>query len=522
MFTGLEAVDWDALEHAYGRAHDLPRQIRALASTDAGTREAALDALYTHLWNDGTLYPATPHAVPFLLELIANDTAQDRGLLLLFLADIGRAASFGDDPWYVDALTALQAGVPILERRLVSDDQVERIAAIVALAWADDGAVIAGRLPGGDEAERIVTLYALAAGRGQPPVELLERHAATGPAPSRLAAALGLVRAGQPRALTSIDPGAYAVLAEVIGTVAPQALPQPVELLDPQAASVQTIRALAGVLERTSMHRTAVPLVEFLLPAVFPDGYEEPPSALQLEVLRAVASGKAAWVFPADTTAALAEHGLDVIDRTDLCVRIGVDPPERSEIDRRTEDTATLLAAGEETGVRYEELSRTERDLLERFVDTLDAFGWNDTRNWHKFVTSGSGYAISPIGVGRHFNERAVLECTLWLFDEHVAADTGERTGDPYVRLVVSDKAERKDPIGFRAYAPDNRTLQGVLQIVDRHRPSLDRDNFGERFLHELFDVTSKVEVELAEGRVLEIRPRTGRTPPAGPSGEPS
>lgn len=500
----LEAIDWSSLEHAYGAAADLPRHLRSLRSTDAGTREAALDALYDSLWRRGTLYPATPFAIPYLLDLVGEGVG-DRALLMLFLADLGRSAPLGDDPWYAETLAALHSGVPILASCLSSEDEVDRITASVALAWADEGAVLSsllgGELPTEDDGERLVALYALAAGRAPPPVALLERYAADGPATSRLVARLGLARAGRPA--SEVDPAAYSALAEIVGTVAPQALPQPVELLDPATAPPAAIRALAGVLERTKHPRTAVPLVEFLLAAVFPDGYEEPPSPLQLEVLRAVAGGSAAWIYPGDTLAALAEQGIDVIDRADLCVRLGLDPldgPDRP-------DTEALLVTSEATAVRYAELSEDECDLLEQFVDLLDAAGWNDTRNWHRFVTGGPTLAISPLGVGRHYNEEVVFECTLWLFDEHVAADTGERTGSPYVRLLVADKAEQRDPIGFRAYAGDTDTLDGVIRVIDRHRPTLDRDDFSV-FLHELFEVTSKVEVELANGRVLEIQPR--------------
>ncbi|MEZ4240791.1 MAG: hypothetical protein R3F59_32480 [Myxococcota bacterium] len=358
----------------------------------------------------------------------------------------------------------------------------------------------------GDEAERLVALYGLAAGLVVPDPSLLEGYVLAGGPPMQLAARLGLVRAGRPSALRELDPDAYAALAEVVATVAAVGLPQPVELLDPAAMSPALVRALAAVLGRSRNHRIALPLVEALLPAALPDGYEEPPTPLQLDVLRAVANSPGAWVYPADAVAALAEQGLDVGDRLDLCARLGIDGPDHAQRD----DTEALLADSERCGVRFEELTEAQRALVERFVDTLDGFGWNDTRNWHNFVTSGTGFAISPIGVGRHYNERAVLECTLWLFDEHVALDTGARTGSPYARLLVSDKAEQRDPVGFRAYAEQPDALAAVLGAIDRHRPALDRHSRADAFLHDLFAATHRVEVELADGRVLEIRPREG------------
>jgi hypothetical protein len=503
MDEELDRVDWAGLTHAFGPATDVPRHLRSLCSPDAGIREAALDALYGTIWHQGTLFPATPAAIPFLLALIDDDATPERPLLLLLLADIGRSASFGDDASYTDSQAALAAGVPVLERRLIGPDEVERIAATVALAWADDGTVLTGRLGAGDDAERLVTVYALAAGRVPPPIDQLEPLALSDDPALGLAARIGLVRAGIGGALGRVDPEAYAVLAEVAGTVAPQAFPQPVELLDAASIDPGSVRSLAKVLAHEGSHRVALPLVEFLLSAALPDGYEEPPSPVQAEILGAIAHSAGAWVYPANTVGALAEAGVEVLDQSDLCARLGLDPPEALE----REDTSVLLGTSELVGVRYDELGSDDRDVLERFVDTLDALGWNETRHWHQFVTSGSGLPISPIGVGRHYNARAVLEATLWLFDEHVAADTGERTGDRYVRVLVADKAEEKSPVGFRAYFGER--LEDVLKVVDRHRPTLDRDNFGERFLHDLFEVAGKVEIELADGRVAEIRPKS-------------
>jgi len=510
MLDGLDRIDWGALRTAHGPATDVPRHLAGLASADAGDREAALEALYASLWHQGTLYPATPAAVPFVLALVDDERTPDRPSLLLYLADLGRAAAMGDDPWYADTQQALAAGVPILERRLAAEDEVERISATVALAWADDGTVLAKRLavhapPGTrDDAERLVALYALVAGRAVPDGKTFEPFTRDADPGIRLAARIGLVRAGGVKALGEIAPDAYALLAEVAATIAPQALPQPIELVDPTTLSPTTLRGLAGVLAHATTARPALPLVSALLEAVLPDGYEEPLSGLQHDVLAAVATSSGAWVFEGNTLAALAEHGLEVLDRTDLCARLGIDRLDVPE----AEDTQSLLAGGEETGIRYEELTDAQRKTLDRFVAFLDDRGWNESRNWHAFVTSGSGYAISPIGVGRHFNEKAVLECTLWFFDEHHAADHGgERIGEPYVRLLIADKAERKEPIGFRGYF--GADLEGVLGAIDRHRKTVDRENFAERFLHDLFDVATKVEVELADGRVAEIRPKS-------------
>ncbi|MCB9686663.1 MAG: hypothetical protein H6738_23640 [Alphaproteobacteria bacterium] len=502
MLKGIDDVDWNALTHAYGPAGDVPRHLQGLASPDMGEREAALEALYGSLWHQGTLYAATAAAIPFLLALVDDDATRDRPLLLLYLADVGRSATFGDEEWYADTQAALAAGVDVLRRRLTSADEVERIAALVALAWADDGTVLKARLSEGDEAERLVTLYAYVAGRAVPDAEVLRAFADSDDPGVRLAARIGLGRAGDAAALGDVDPEAYALLAEVTATVAPQALPQPIEVMDPPTLSQRSVQGLAAVLEFATSHRTALPLVVGLLEAALPDGWEEPATPLQLRVLTAIANSSGAWVFDGNTLAALAEAGIDAVDRIDLCARLNLDTPE----DPESEDTQSLLLGSENTGIRWEELSNDQRRELERFVDFLDQRGWNESRNWHTLVQAGS-LPMSPIGVGRHFNEHAVLEATLWFFDEHVADDTGERVGDPYVRLLIADKAEEREPIGFRAYHGDR--LLDVLEAIDRHRPTLDRDNFAEGFPKALFEVCGKVEVELPDGRVVEIRPKS-------------
>lgn len=67
-FEGLDfdAVDWAGLTHAYGGAEDVPVLIRSLMSLDAAQRSAALNGLVGSICHQGTVYPASAPAVPFL------------------------------------------------------------------------------------------------------------------------------------------------------------------------------------------------------------------------------------------------------------------------------------------------------------------------------------------------------------------------------------------------------------------------------------------------------------------------
>jgi hypothetical protein len=94
----LDRVSWGKLKHAYGRATDVPGQIRALASADEGERQKAMSALYGNIFHQGTRFPATPHAVPFLARLAADPATPDRELILYLLASLALGYEEGHLP----------------------------------------------------------------------------------------------------------------------------------------------------------------------------------------------------------------------------------------------------------------------------------------------------------------------------------------------------------------------------------------------------------------------------------------
>lgn len=77
---GLDSVDWEALEHAYGPARDVPARLPLLVSRNARQRAQAMEWLTGSLWHQGSVYPATAEAVPFLLEALPS--APEPALLL--------------------------------------------------------------------------------------------------------------------------------------------------------------------------------------------------------------------------------------------------------------------------------------------------------------------------------------------------------------------------------------------------------------------------------------------------------
>lgn len=71
MFENIGRVEWGKLEHAYGRATDAPRWLRALAGdVEAERDEAVAGFLLSSVFHQYTLYSATPHVIRFVIELL--------------------------------------------------------------------------------------------------------------------------------------------------------------------------------------------------------------------------------------------------------------------------------------------------------------------------------------------------------------------------------------------------------------------------------------------------------------------
>jgi hypothetical protein len=96
MLEGLDRIDWSSVEHAYGPAGDVPGLIRDLASDDAATRKQALRTLWSNVIHQGTVYSATSHAVPFLIELLESLTVQDKPELLVYVGALACGSSYHD------------------------------------------------------------------------------------------------------------------------------------------------------------------------------------------------------------------------------------------------------------------------------------------------------------------------------------------------------------------------------------------------------------------------------------------
>ena len=129
MLDELDVVPWQSLRHAFGDATDVPRLIRALASTDGAQRQTALKDLFASLLHQGAVYEATASAVPFLFELLASDATEERNWVAFLLASIAQGQGYlkahtnlDEERWR----QALAERGSTLEAELQREDEVVR------------------------------------------------------------------------------------------------------------------------------------------------------------------------------------------------------------------------------------------------------------------------------------------------------------------------------------------------------------------------------------------------------------
>jgi hypothetical protein len=94
LLDGLNRVEWRRLRHAFGTAEDVPALLRSLTSQSPDERQAAMNELHGNIWHQGTIYEATPHAVPFLIELAASHETPDRYAILSYLGTLADGSSY--------------------------------------------------------------------------------------------------------------------------------------------------------------------------------------------------------------------------------------------------------------------------------------------------------------------------------------------------------------------------------------------------------------------------------------------
>ncbi|MGN5376886.1 hypothetical protein ACQ4WX_02440 [Streptomyces lasalocidi] len=190
MFDGLDDTGWASMEHAYGPAEEVPALLWALRSPKAEERRKALDRFYGAVHHQGSVYPSTAAALPFLFELASDGATPDRAAVVALLVSIGRESL---DRGFEDDGTEIEYYPPMGCAQVVTFLR-ERGAEFAQLARDADPDVRLAAIPGLglflDDADRAAAVLRerLAAERGiAARLRILEAAATLAPAPAGMA-----------------------------------------------------------------------------------------------------------------------------------------------------------------------------------------------------------------------------------------------------------------------------------------------------------------------------------------------
>ncbi|MDC0722628.1 HEAT repeat domain-containing protein [Nannocystis bainbridge] len=506
MLANLDAIDWKSLRHAYGEASDVPKLIRALVSDHPGKREGALDALFSTIWHQGSVYSASPAAVPFLLELLEAEGQEDLPAILELLAHLATGTPDEDaEPAANPAVAAREAvsrGMPVYARQLVHSEPAVRVAAAYLLglfAVEEARAPLAAAIE--DDAEPAVrAVAAFALGCVADPTradELRARLVDISEHPAvRLYAGLGLARGGAP-----IEGPQFAALAELVDDV--DLFGQLDELHDnaarmsygpvadgllrlPAADRLRLAPALGRALEAVR-GRDALGLATALLGLAFADAAVPAGASaaalgdVQREALVSLVRAPAAWRY-ANIATALGDIGLPaaLTERATLAAWLGVDAADLAEDDDDDDDDEAGEGDDEEdAGVDVEapEPDFDELDRIGRFVACLDGQDWREARQWFAFYQQMRGVArVEPPAIGRYEGAHANLEAGYWLYDRELSRSLGTCVPLEHIRLAVGRK-DTDDQVALRIRVDDD-CLDAVLAAIVRHQDRVTPTDF--------------------------------------------
>lgn len=158
MLEGLDTIDWTSLTHAHGPATDVPELLRSLLSDDLDVRLQACADLHEKIWHQGTVYPASAVAIPFLFELLTHPGVHDPGWAASLLGCIATGEGWLQYGLRVDGEQTLQKRLARQARSLKEALEEER--AVLAAIHRDVAAGLEHLLPYLSDREGLGSLVA--------------------------------------------------------------------------------------------------------------------------------------------------------------------------------------------------------------------------------------------------------------------------------------------------------------------------------------------------------------------------
>lgn len=214
MLERLGDIDWSAFDGAYGPCAEAPGILRAVGDPDPETAREGWFEFCSSIWHQGTVYPVTVRAVPFLIELAVTDGVHRRDRLLHALGALTDPDRC-DGPDLPAVREAIVAGSAALRPQIGDPDPAVRAAAAYALGRCGDLGPLQDRWgTEQDPTVRAALLLALhhngAAGEGL----LHAASAESGPVPAAVALAYAKGALALPPAIVTAAAASFAACKE--------------------------------------------------------------------------------------------------------------------------------------------------------------------------------------------------------------------------------------------------------------------------------------------------------------------
>ena len=168
MTPAVTDVPWQELEHAFGRAWDVPRLLAAVSQARGWALKKRMEELWERVLHQGSIYSASPPAVQALIPMAAKAKGGDKTLYYELLAEFASSARqairdgraipccSGGDPEHGRAILehireARDQFAPDMANR---DRRVRRLAGTLVCCSADAGSEAARLVRGRFDIER--------------------------------------------------------------------------------------------------------------------------------------------------------------------------------------------------------------------------------------------------------------------------------------------------------------------------------------------------------------------------------